>query len=282
MFTIVTKKQLSQNVKQIEIQAPDIAQRARPGQFVIVRACKTGERIPLTIAGTDPAKGTITIIFQEIGKTTTLLGTLDAGSHVCDVLGPLGHATDIRKAGTVVAIGGGVGVAEVLPVARAFKEAGNTVIGIIGGRNKDLIILENEMAAACDQLYITTDDGSHGRKGFVSDVLNDLIAQQTKIGLVYAIGPVPMMKAISALTQPHHIPTMVSLNPIMVDGTGMCGACRVTVAGTTKFACVEGPEFDGHQVNWDELIARLNLFKKEEKISLDNYKTECTCRKEHQ
>jgi ferredoxin--NADP+ reductase len=277
MYKIIFKKELSPNVKQIEVEAPDIAKKAGAGQFVMLRVSENGERIPLTIAGRNPDKGTITLIFQEIGKTTTKLGKLETGDSIPDVLGPLGHATETKKIGTIVAVGGGVGVAEILPVARGYKEAGNKVIGIIGARNKGLVILEEEMKKACDSLFVTTDDGSHIRKGFVSDVLKELIDKGEKIDIVYAIGPVPMMKVISNLTKPYNIKTIVSLNPIMVDGTGMCGSCRVTVGGKTQFACVDGPEFNGHEVAWDELIKRLSIFKDKEKICMDKYETECKC-----
>ncbi|MCB4791608.1 MAG: sulfide/dihydroorotate dehydrogenase-like FAD/NAD-binding protein [Elusimicrobia bacterium] len=279
MYNIISKINLANNVKQIEVQAPQIAKKALAGQFVMLRVSEKGERIPLTIAGKNIDKGTITFIFQEIGKTTASLGRLEPGDNIPDILGPLGHPTEIKKIGTVAAIGGGVGVAEILPVAKAYKEAGNKVIGIIGARNKDLVILEAEMKQACDQLFVTTDDGSYGQKGFVSNVLQGLIEKGEGIGLVYAIGPVPMMKVISNLTKPYNIHTIVSLNPIMVDGTGMCGACRVSVGGKTKFACVEGPEFNGHEVNWDELIKRLSLFKDKEKVSFEKYNAECLCQK---
>lgn len=277
MFIIRSAQTLAPTVKQFDVEAPDIARRAQPGQFVVLRVDDTGERIPLTIAAADPAAGTITLIFQEIGKTTTLLGTKLPGDAIHDIVGPLGHPTEIALYGTIVAIAGGVGVAEVLPVVRALKAAGNKVVGIIGGRSKDLIILEKEMTAACDKLFVTTDDGTSGVKGMVTTVLNDLLAKQLHIDLVYAIGPVPMMRAVSAITAQQNIKTLVSLNPIMVDGTGMCGSCRVTVAGKTRFACVDGPEFDGRDVNWDELSSRLTLFRKEEKTALDQHHAECKC-----
>jgi ferredoxin--NADP+ reductase len=280
MFKILSSTLLAPGVKRLEVEARDIAAKARPGQFIVIRVSDKGERIPLTIAGKDPRRGTITLIFQAIGTTTTALFQLNAGNSIRDILGPLGCPTDIQKAGSVVAIGGGVGVAEVLPVAQAYKEAGNTVIGIMGARSKNLMILENELRQVCDKLYVTTDDGSAGQKGFVSDALQNLLANGSHIDLVYAIGPVPMMRVIAAITREHGIKTTVSLNPIMVDGTGMCGSCRVTIGGATHFACVDGPEFDGHQVNWDELLQRLNLFKQEEKVSLDKFKTECKCPKE--
>lgn len=279
MNKIISKTTIGPNVKQFIVEAPDIARNAKAGQFIVLRVDSKGERIPLTIAGRDEAKGSITIIFQEVGKTTQSLGALNAGDSISDILGPLGHPTEIAKLGTIVCIGGGVGVAEILPVATAFKQAGNRVIGIIGARNKDLLILEQEMKAACDRLYVTTDDGTAGEKGFVSDVLKRLIADKLSINTVYAIGPVPMMKVVSNVTKEFNIKTVVSLNPIMVDGTGMCGACRVTVGGKTYFACVDGPEFDGHQVNWDELTARLSLFKTEEKKALEKYQCDNCKRK---
>jgi len=281
MFKIISKKILSSNIKSFEINAPDIAKNAKAGQFVILRLHEKGERIPLTIAGTDAVNGTIRIIFQEAGKTTTELGTLNEGQCIRDVLGPLGHPTEIKNYGTIVAVAGGVGTAEVLPVIKSLLKAGNKVITIVGARNKDLLILEDELKENSSQLLIATDDGSYGIKGFVTNVLSDVIAKE-KINIVYAIGPVPMMKAVSNMTKEHNIETLVSLNPIMVDGTGMCGACRVRVNGKIKFACVDGPEFDAHKVNWDELVSRLSLFKKYEAESFENFKhnPECKCHKE--
>lgn len=271
MFTIMSKHTLAPSIHQIEVAAPDISKRAQPGQFVVLRVNEKGERIPLTIAGTDPDKGTITIIFQEIGKTTRLMARLNAGDHITDLLGPLGHPTHIEKRGTVVVVSGGIGTAEILPIAKAFKQAENNVIGIIGARTKELIILEDAMRQTCDKLFVNTDDGSHGTKGFVTGSLSKLIADKLPISLVYAVGPVPMMKAVAGVTAGTGIETLVSLNPLMVDATGMCGACRVTIGGDVKFACVEGPEFDAHKVDWNELVMRLGMFKKEEKIALDKY-----------
>jgi ferredoxin--NADP+ reductase len=275
MFKIVSKKQIGNNIKSFEIDAPDIAKNAKAGQFVMFRIDDKGERVPLTVAAADRDKGTVTIIVQEVGKSTVQLGLLNAGDYIKDFVGPLGHPTEIKNYGTVVAVAGGVGTAEVLPVIKALKEAGNKVIAIVGARNKDLIILEDEIKGASDALLIATDDGSFGKKGFVTDVLKDVIDSEN-VSVVYAIGPVPMMKAVSNLTREKNIKTLASLNPIMVDGTGMCGACRVSVGGKTKFACVEGPEFDAHKVNWDELISRLGVFKELEKISIDNF---CKCSK---
>ena len=268
MNRIVKKEKLSDIITKYVIEAPLIAKKRKAGNFIILRVMEGGERIPITIADSDPKIGTITIIVQTLGKTTKLLSTLKEDEYILDVVGPLGIPTPIEKFGRVVCIGGGVGTAEVYPIAKALKEAGNEVIGIVGARSKDLVILENEMSAACDKLYITTDNGSYGRKGFVSDQLLDLIKSGNKIDVVYAIGPIPMMKVCGSVTKPFGIKTYVSLNPIMVDGTGMCGGCRVTVGGKMKFACVDGPEFDAHQVDFDELILRNRTYIDLEKTSL--------------
>ena len=279
MFKIVEKQQLSEIITKFVIEAPLIAKKRKAGNFVIIRVNENGERIPITIADSDPVKGTVTIIVQAVGKTTKLLCSLNAGDYILDFVGPLGEPTPIHNYGTVVCIGGGVGTAEVYPIAKALKDAGNNVIGIIGARTKDLIILENEMKAICNELYITTDDGSYGRKGFVSDQLKDLIASGLKINGVYAIGPIPMMKVCADVTRPYNIKTYVSLNPIMVDGTGMCGGCRVTVGGKMKFACVDGPEFDAHQVDFDELIMRNKTYSDLERLS-DNLFEQHKCKLE--
>ena len=287
MFKSISKEIMAHNVKSYVIAAPDIAKNAKPGQFVMLRIDDEGERIPLTIAGTNTANGTIRIIFQEAGKTTKHLGRLGEGDVIKDVLGPLGIPTEIKKYGTVVAIAGGVGTAEVLPVIKELRAAGNKVISIVGARNKDLILLENEIKENSNELIIATDDGSKGVKGFVTTALEILIKKGEKIDMIYAIGPVPMMKSVSNMTKEYAIPTFVSLNPIMVDGTGMCGACRVTVDGKTRFACVEGPEFDAHKIDWNELTSRLSLFKELEKFSDDKFANEslqehhpeCPCHK---
>ncbi len=281
MYKITKKKIIGQKIKSFYVEAPEIAKNAKAGQFVMLRIDETGERIPLTVADTDIEKGLVQIIFQEMGKTTVKLGEMNEGDYIKDFVGPLGHPTEIEKYGIVVAVAGGVGTAEVLPVIRALREAGNKIITVVGARCEDLIILKCELDEVSDELFFATDDGSLGTKGLVTDVLKDIIAKE-KIDVVYAIGPVPMMKAVANLTKPQNIKTLVSLNPIMVDGTGMCGACRVTVDGKTKFACVEGPEFDAHKVNWDELVSRLGLFRDLEKVSLDNFNhsPECKCRKE--
>lgn len=271
MFEILNKEDIAPAVCRMTFAAPLVAQNAKAGQFVVIIIDEKGERIPLTLAGWDKAKGTITLIFQKVGFTTKRLGTLKIGDSIAHILGPLGHPTPVASYGTVVCVGGGVGIAEVYPVSLAMKEAGNRVVGIIGARTKDLIILEKEMAVVCEELFIVTDDGSSGKKGLVTDVLKELLGVIEKSthtqfpGLVYAIGPVPMMKAVSAMTRELSIKTIVSLNPIMVDATGMCGSCRCTVAGKTVFGCVDGPDFDGHQVDFDELTKRLRSFSDEER-----------------
>ncbi|MCX7779706.1 MAG: sulfide/dihydroorotate dehydrogenase-like FAD/NAD-binding protein [Negativicutes bacterium] len=259
MYIIKEKRELSQGVKLFVMDAPLIAKKCRPGQFVILRIDEDGERIPLTIADFDRKAGTITLIFQEVGNTTRQLGMLNVGDSLLDLAGPLGTATEIEKFGTVICVGGGIGVAPLYPIARAYKEAGNTVISIIGARNSALLILEQEMAAVSDELIITTDDGSKGRKGLVIDPLQEILVQKT-VDRVMAIGPVIMMKSVAKVTRPHNVHTLVSLNPIMVDGTGMCGGCRVSVGNKNKFACVDGPEFDAHLVDFDGLMARQRMY----------------------
>jgi ferredoxin/flavodoxin---NADP+ reductase len=265
MYEILTKKSLSPTVKLMEIKAPLVAKKAKPGQFIILRIDAHGERIPLTIADYNRKKGTITIIFMEVGKTTKQLGAMKKGDSILNFAGPLGIPSEIEKYGMVVCIGGGVGIAPLYPIIRALKEAGNHVISILGARNKELLMLEEEIEKYSDELFIATDDGSKGHKGFVSDVLQKLIDEGTKIDVVWTIGPVIMMKVVAHLTREYDLKTIVSLNPIMVDGTGMCGGCRVTVGGKTKFACVDGPEFDGHQVDFDNLMLRNRRFIDEEK-----------------
>ena len=264
MYEIVEKKVLSNNVKLMKIKALLVAKKAKAGQFIILRIDEKGERIPLTIADFDKKKGTITIIFMEVGKTTKKLGTLNVGDSIVNFAGPLGVPSEVKKYGTVVMIGGGVGIAPLYPVVKALKEEKNHVISILGARNKSLLMLEKEIDEFSDELYIATDDGSKGHKGFVSDVLQKLIDGKTKIDMVMAIGPVIMMKVVADLTKKYDIKTLVSLNPIMVDGTGMCGGCRVSVGGETKFACVDGPEFDGHLVDFKNLMLRNRRFVKEE------------------
>ena len=271
MFPIVTRQEMAQGTVILnEIEAPLIARKAKPGQFVILKANEEGERIPLTMAETDPAKGTITVIYMVVGKSTALFRDLKVGDAYQDVIGPLGRPTHVEKVGTVLCVGGGTGVAVLHPITRAMKEAGNHVICVIGARNKDLLILEDKMKAASNDLRVCTDDGSYGHHGFVTDIVKEVL-EKTAVQQVVAIGPVPMMKAVSAVTKTYNVPTMVSLNPIMIDGTGMCGVCRVSVGGKTKFACVDGPEFDGHQVNFDELTKRLRAYCTEEKQCYEGY-----------
>ena len=264
MYEILEKRMLSDNVKLMKIKAPLVARKALAGQFIILRIDEEGERIPLTIADYDRKNGTITVIYMEVGKTTKQLGTMEVGDKLLNFAGPLGVASEIEKYGTCVMIGGGVGIAPLYPIVRELKKAGNHVISILGARNKDLLMLEKEIEEFSDEIHICTDDGSKGKKGFVSNVLQEIIDSGKKIDIVWAIGPVIMMKVVADLTKKYNIKTMVSLNPIMVDGTGMCGGCRVTVGGEIKFACVDGPEFDGHKVDFDNLMLRNRRFLKEE------------------
>ncbi len=253
-----------------EIEAPRISRKAKPGQFVILQADEKGERIPLTMADTDPEKGTITIIYMVIGKSTARFRDLVVGDEYYALIGPLGSPTHIEKVGKVVCVGGGTGIAVLHPITRALKEAGNEVTTILGARNYDLLIMEEKMRAASTHFHICTDDGSEGHHGFVTDVLKDVL-EKDDIDMVVAIGPIPMMKFCSLITKEKGVKTLVSLNPIMVDGTGMCGCCRVTVGGETKFACVDGPEFDAHKVDFDELAKRLASYLEDEKASMDAY-----------
>ncbi len=274
MHKVVWKREMAQGtVCHLKVDAPRIAKRAKPGQFVVLRANETGERIPLTMGGTDPSTGIIDLIFQVVGKTTALLRTFNVGDAITDIIGPLGKPTHVENLGKVICVGGGTGVAVMYPITKAYKEAGNHVIAIIGSRTKDLLILEEEMRAASHDLRVTTDDGSYGHHGFVTDVLRKILDEQKDVKLVVGIGPVPMMKFLCKLTKEYAVKTMVSLNPIMVDATGMCGACRVTVGGRTRFCCVAGPEFDGHEVDYDELVKRQRAYLTEEKTSMDQFKT---------
>ncbi|MBS3731287.1 MAG: sulfide/dihydroorotate dehydrogenase-like FAD/NAD-binding protein [Desulfobacterales bacterium] len=271
MFRIVRRETMADDTIILnEIEAPKIAAKAKPGQFVILKANETGERIPLTISDLDAERGTITVIYMVVGKSTALFKTLAEGDGYQNVIGPLGKPTDIEKLGRVVCVGGGTGIAVLFPITRAFKEAGNEVISIIGARNKDLLILEEKMGAVSDALHVCTDDGSYGRKGFVTEVLKEVL-DNNKVDQVVAIGPVPMMKFVSKMTYDYNVKTMVSLNPIMIDGTGMCGGCRVSVGDETKFACVDGPEFDGHKVDYDNLMQRLRAYEEDEKKAYEEY-----------
>ncbi|MCL4321495.1 MAG: sulfide/dihydroorotate dehydrogenase-like FAD/NAD-binding protein [Deltaproteobacteria bacterium] len=270
MYEIVGRKSMGEGINLYNILAPDIASKALPGQFIILRVYEKGERIPITIAKTDKNDGTVTILVQTLGKTTHMLSELNVGDSLADVVGPLGIPTEILKFGTVVCIGGGFGIAAIYPIARALKESGNKVISIIGARSKNLLLMEDEMREASTELLVATNDGSYGTKGIVTDVLKELIYDKKEpVDRVIAIGPVIMMKAVSDLTRDKSIKTIVSLNPIMIDGTGMCGACRVLVDKKTKFACVDGPDFDGHLVDFDNLMNRLKFYKEEEKASYE-------------
>ncbi len=275
MNRIIEKKDLSENVVQMVLDAPEIARKRRAGQFVILKMDEKGERIPLTIVDSDSAAGTVTIIFQVVGKSTAAMAKMKAGQSFTDLQGPLGNPTEIENYGRVVCIGGGVGVGVVYPLAAALKKAGNHVTSIIGARTKSLLILEEEMKRVSDKLVVATDDGSYGFHGFVSAVLQQMIDAGEKIDRVFAIGPVPMMRVLCNVTRPHGIKTIVSLNAIMVDATGMCGACRVSVDGKTKFTCVDGPEFDGHAVDFDLLASRLRMYLDQEKQSMEAYRCQC-------
>lgn len=272
MSRIIKKEVLGEKIKKMVIEAPEISNKAQPGQFVVLRVDEKGERFPLTIAGVDKEEGTIDVIFQEVGTSTIKLGLLKEGEEVLNVVGPLGNPVEIKKYGSVCVVVGGVGAAFIYWMAKAFKSAGNYLITIMGARNKDLLILEEEMRIISNELHISTDDGSKGKKGFTTDILSDLISNKKEINYVFTAGPIPMMKKISDITKVAGIKTIASLNPIMIDGTGMCGGCRVSINGETKFACVDGPDFDAHSVDFDELIKRTSLYKKEEELS---YKHKC-------
>jgi ferredoxin/flavodoxin---NADP+ reductase len=279
VFKIVHAQFIAPGIKRFIIEAPRIARKQRAGQFVIIRICENGERIPLTIERSDPQQGTVNIVVQSIGKTTHLLNSLESGDSILDVVGPLGKPSEVAKFGTVVVIGGGVGTAMAYPTAAAMKRAGNRVVSIIGGRTKDLVILEREMREVSDTVFVTTDDGSYADKGLVTDKLHQLIDNGTRIDLVLAIGPIPMMRAIAEVTRKEKIRTVVSLNPIMIDGTGMCGGCRVLVDGRSEFACVDGPEFEAHRVNFDVLVQRNAMYREAEKRSMDEYRRELEANK---
>jgi len=270
-FKVVAKERLAPGIKRMVISAPLIAKKAEVGQFVIFRVDEYGERFPLTLVDWDSREGTITMIFQEVGVSTKKLGSLEVGECIADVFGPLGNPSEIRNYGDAVVVGGGVGTALMYPQVKALKKAGNRVVSILGARTSELLLLEKELAEISDELYISTDDGSKGFKGFTSDVLKNLLEQGRRFDYIYAVGPVPMMRAVAEVTRPYGIKTVVSLNPIMIDGTGMCGTCRVTVGGETRFACVDGPEFDAHEVDFRELMNRLRTYVEEEKRALCAY-----------
>jgi len=264
---IINKKTLGDiqetKITKIDVLAPHISQKVKPGQFVVLMVSEEGERVPLTIVDNNKDKGTITLIFQEVGLTTKLLGRLNIGDSLYALVGPLGYSTEIKNYGRVILVGGGVGIAEIYPVGRALKEKGNHITTILGARTKDLLILEEELKKLSDEIYITTDDGSYGTKGFTTDILAELLStidHRPLTNLVYCVGPIPMMKKVSSITKKFNVKTLVSLNAIMVDATGMCGCCRVTVDGKTRFSCVDGPEFDAHLVDWDELMKRNSIY----------------------
>jgi len=265
MNDIKSKQLLGPDIVRMTVEALKLSRKARPGQFVILRVREDGERFPLTIADADPEAGTIDLIFQVVGKSTMLLASLAEGDSILDVVGPLGRPTEIEAFGRVLSVGGGIGVAPLYPITKALKKAGNTVTTALGARSKDLVILEKEFRAVSDEVHISTDDGTDGRKGFVTDLVSDLLAKGRSFDRAWAIGPVPMMRVVCEVTARAGIPTVVSLNPIMVDGTGMCGGCRVIVGGEVKFSCVDGPEFDGHQVDFDSLGRRLKTYRERER-----------------
>jgi ferredoxin--NADP+ reductase len=278
LYEILYREDLAPVTKLLDVKAPLVARKAQAGQFVVVRANEKGERIPLTIADFDREKGTLTLIFQEVGKSTMLLGTKKAGDHLASVVGPLGLPSEIENYGTVICVGGGVGIAPIYPIARELKAAGNKVISIIGARNKDLLFWEDKMRTVSDELIVTTDDGSYGRKALVTEPLKEILSSGRKVAKIWAIGPAIMMKFTALATQPFGVPTIVSLNSIMVDGTGMCGACRVSVGGQTRFVCVEGPEFDGHKVDWGLLLERQRQYLEQEKLAVEEWKSHgCHC-----
>jgi ferredoxin/flavodoxin---NADP+ reductase len=281
VYRIIQKEILAPTITKYVIEAPYVARKRKAGNFVIIRVEETGERIPLTLVDSNLKEGTITLIVQAVGKTTKALALKNAGEYIMDLLGPLGNPTPIETGKTIACIGGGVGTAELYPITKALKEAGNKIYTIVGARSKELVILEKEMQQVSDTLYITTDDGSYKRKGFVTDQLKELLDTNLGINMVYAIGPLPMMKAVSNLTKPYNVRTVVSLNAVMVDGTGMCGGCRVSVNGQMKFACVDGPEFEGHEVDFDEMLLRNRSYAEMEKISIDRFTEEPhVCRRE--
>jgi len=274
MFKILHAEFIAPGIKRFVIEAPRIARKQKPGQFVILRIYEEGERIPITIEKSDPARGTINIVVQSVGKTTHLLNSLETGDRIRDVVGPLGKPSEIEKFGTAVVMGGGVGTAMAYPTAAALKRAGNRVISIIGARSKELVILEREMREVSDELLVTTDDGTYADKGFVTDKLRQLMERGTGIDLVLAVGPIPMMRAVADMTRKENIRTIVSLNPIMIDGTGMCGGCRVLIDGKSQFACVDGPEFDASRIDFAVLVQRNAMYRAAEQKSMEDFQRE--------
>jgi ferredoxin--NADP+ reductase len=277
VYQILAEESLGAVTRLFVVEAPEVARKAEAGQFVIVRVSEEGERIPLTIADFDRVAGTITIVFQEVGKTTKQMAAMSVGDELASFTGPLGKPTEIEKYGTVLCVGGGVGIAPIYPIARALGEGGNHVISIIGARSKNLLFWENKLASVSHELIVCTDDGSYARKALVTEPMKELLESKKKISRIWAIGPAIMMKFSALTSKPFGTPTIVSLNSVMVDGTGMCGACRVEVGGQTRFACVDGPEFDGHKVDWDLLLERQRIYLTEEKLALERYDHRCTC-----
>jgi NAD(P)H-flavin reductase len=278
LYRIVEKEDLSPTVSRHVVYAPLIAAKAKAGHFVILRASEGGERIPVTLVDWNPDQGTVTVIIQAIGKSTTEINAFKKGDSFCDVAGPLGTPVEIKNYGTVLGVGGGVGIAELYPIAKAFKDAGNRIVSVLGARTKELLILEKEIAAISDRVLVTTDDGSAGKKGLVTDAMKELYAAGEKIDAIFTIGPIIMMKFVAETSRPHGTPTFASLNPVMLDGTGMCGGCRVEVGGKPRFACVEGPMFDAHQTNFDLLLKRTAAYRENEKLSLERYAKDHNCR----
>jgi ferredoxin--NADP+ reductase len=276
VYRIVEKQDLAPAISQYEVDAPHVARKARAGQFVIIRIDETGERIPLTIADHNAARGTVTLVVQEVGKTTAQLAALEAGDSLATVAGPLGHPTEIAAYGKVICVGGGVGIAPIFPIARALREAGNRVVSIIGARSRDLLFWEDRMRSVSDELIVCTDDGSYGRPGLVTEPLSELLERQPgEFAHIWAIGPAVMMKFVSRTTEPFRVPTTVSLNTVMIDGTGMCGGCRVVAKGGAQFVCVDGPEFDGWQVDWDLLLSRLQYYRPQEQEAMEHWQGSC-------
>jgi ferredoxin--NADP+ reductase len=278
MPRVVDNVQLGPMIWKMRVEVPRLVSKAKAGQFVIVRVHEQGERVPMSIAGLDKENGLLTIVYQVVGKTSALMTTVEGGSEILDCVGPLGVPSHTENWGTACVVGGGIGIAPVYPIAQAYKEAGNKVISIIGARSKDLIFYEDEHRSAADEVFVCTDDGSLGHHGFVSDVLMKLIEEGRDIGMIMAIGPVPMMRVVSKLTKGKGVPTWVSLNPLMVDGTGMCGGCRVIVGDKTKFACVDGPDFDGHEVDFDNLTTRLSSYREQERRSMKKLLEDPNCK----
>ena len=276
MYDILFKENLTPVTKLFVVRAPAVARKARPGQFVIVRLHERGERIPLTVADQDRDAGTVTLVVQEVGKTTMEMGTLQAGERLASLTGPLGNPSEIARYGTVLCVAGGFAIAPIYPIARALKAAGNTVCSILGVRTRELLFWEDRMRSVSDELVICTEDGSRGRKGVVTLPMKEMLDAGRRIDRVWAIGPAVMMKFCALTTQPYGVPTVVNLNSIMVDGTGMCGACRVVVGGTTRFACVDGPEFDGQQVDWELLLARQRVYLEQEKQAVERWRDQCS------